>query len=168
VEEEDIKCEDHINKLNSIYNFYIGFNPANRYCTTCRVFCCDSCVIDFHAIHILQAKNKLEDIFKQTRNEIDDLKTKTSSLIKHQNASSEELSKFLVYQIKSINNNFKQKEANLNLVKRRIDDILQLEKDLLKKLSLSLEEYIKEECLNSTEELISSSKECNIILKSSI
>jgi len=78
------------------------------------------------------------------------------------------LSKFLVYQIKSINNNFKQKEANLNLVKRRIDDILQLEKDLLKKLSLSLEEYIKEECLNSTEELISSSKECNIILKSSI
>ena len=124
-------------------------------------------MIDNHATHILQAKLSIEEIFKQTRGEIDDLKAKTVNLIKQETNSIDEVSKFLVTQIKTIQNNNKLKEVGLSIIKKKIDDIVKVEKEIQQKLSNSIEHYCKDEALNYSEKVYNDTKERKLNLNSS-
>lgn len=131
---------------------------------SCKIFCCDACVIDFHAIHILQAKYKVEEIFKQIRTEIEELKGKISGGLKIQGNTVNDLDNYLSNQLKNINNNHKIKEASLITIKKRIDDILKIEKEINNKLNFSLEEYFKEESIEKTDKISCETKERKILI----
>ena len=49
----DLRCDDHINKFNLDIQ-------ATRFCSKCKILCCDIYIIDFHNAHIF-SKIKIEE-----------------------------------------------------------------------------------------------------------
>jgi septal ring factor EnvC (AmiA/AmiB activator) len=138
--------------------FKLADELASRYCVECKVFCCDACVIDFHASHINQARNKVDEIFKKTKADIEDLKLKTNQLIRQESLLGDDIKNFLEAQFKSITNNIKIKDGSLISLKKRIDEILKLEKDLHTKIAISIEQHINEETGTKLTKMLEESK----------
>jgi hypothetical protein len=136
--EIDLRCDDHLTKHREDVQ-------AARYCSECKVLCCDSCVIEFHSQHIQAARVKIEDYFKKQKLELEDLRSKINSSIKHKSALSE-LHVTMENHEKTISNYFNKRKNFLENLKSKIETILTEENDLYNKLTDNLQNFYRDEC----------------------
>jgi len=64
-----IICQDHSSKLNSD-------KDAERYCLQCKYALCSFCVVEYHSLHIADAKIKISDFLKEKKEEVEKLNSK--------------------------------------------------------------------------------------------
>jgi hypothetical protein len=136
--EIDLRCDDHLIQ-------YKEDMQATRYCTDCKTLCCDSCVIEFHSTHIAAAKTRIEDYFKKQKNEMEDLKVKLNSSIKHKTVLAELNTTFDNHE-KSITNFFLKRKNYLESLKNKIDALLLEDNELALKVRETVNCFYKEEC----------------------
>lgn len=136
--EIDLRCDDHLTK-------YKEDVLAARYCSDCKILCCDSCVIEFHSQHIQAAKVKLEDYFKKQKLELEELKSKITSSIKNKSALTE-LNDTMENHEKTLSNYFNKRKNLLENLKSKIETIMSEESDLYNRLKDNLENFYHDEC----------------------
>jgi hypothetical protein len=135
--EVDLRCDDHLLKSKEDI-------MATRFCSDCKVLCCDSCVIEFHHAHIASAKTKVEDYFKKQKNEMEDLKSKLNSSIKHKSFLSE-LQVTLDAHERSISNYFLKRRSYLESLKNKIDTLLIEDNELAGKIKETVHCFYRDE-----------------------
>lgn len=137
--EVDLRCDDHLTKFNEDVK-------ADRFCSECKLLCCDACVIDYHIDHINSAKARVEDYFKKQKFEMEELRSKIYSSIKHKTV----LSEFnLTMEIldKNISTFFLRRQNHLENFKLKIDSLLCEESDLCNRMKECLHAFYKDEAL---------------------
>ena len=110
-------------------------------------------------MHILQAKYRIEDIFRMIKTEIEDLKEKVSGEIRIQGNSLKDLDNFFINHLKILSNNYYIKESCLITIKKKIDEIIIIEKDINTNIKTSLEQLIKEEAIDISEKTSTDTRE---------
>jgi hypothetical protein len=136
--EIDLRCDDHLLRLKEDWQ-------ADRYCSECKILCCDSCVIEYHNQHIQEAKTKIEDFFKKQKNELEDLKSKVMTSIKQKTALNE-LHNVVETNEKSVLSFFMKRKNFLENLKIKIESLLADENDLCNKMKENLQIFYREEC----------------------
>jgi hypothetical protein len=135
--EIDLRCDDHLLKSKEDI-------MATRFCSDCKILCCDSCVIEFHHSHIASAKTKVEDYFKKQKNEMEDLKSKLNSAIKHKTVLTE-LQVTLDTHERSISNYFLKRRSYLESLKNKLDTLLIEDSELANKIKETVHCFYRDE-----------------------
>ena len=134
----DLRCDDHLLKFQEDVE-------ATRFCQKCNVLCCDSCVIDYHIEHISLAKKKVEDYFLSQKNHIVDLNNKIQDSIKYK-INEKEIDKIVASQKKIIEDFFKRRKEEIELSKKKLENVLNFEKEIKDKMIKAIETFYKDEC----------------------
>ena len=134
----DLRCDDHLLKFQEDVE-------ATRFCQKCNVLCCDSCVIDYHIEHISLAKKKVEDYFLSQKNHIVDLNNKIQDSIKYK-INEKEIDKIVVSQKKIIEDFFIRRKEEIELSKKKLENVLNFEKEIKDKMIKAIETFYKDEC----------------------
>lgn len=139
----DISCDDHTKKYNESVQ-------ATRYCSDCKVLCCDSCVIDFHQEHIQNAKLKVDEYIRTQKNELVSLKDANRLNIEHRKFLTE-VEDCKTNKYKSIEKFFSKRIAQYEALKNNISELIKEEEDAKNKFQIAIEVFYKEECYNRIE-----------------
>jgi len=134
----DLRCEDHLTKFQEDME-------ATRFCQKCNVLCCDSCVIDYHVEHIALAKKKVEDYFISQKNHIVELNNKIQESIKYK-INEKEIDKIVDSQKKIIEDFFLRRKEEIEVSKKKLENVLNFEKELKEKMLKAIETFYKDEC----------------------
>ena len=143
ISEMDLRCDDHLTRFKEDIK-------ADRYCSECRILCCDACVIDFHIEHINSAKIRVEEYFKKQKNEMEELRSKINSAIKHKTIFSEFNLTMEILE-KNISTYFLARQNYLEHLKIQIETLICEENDLCNKMKESLHVFYKDEALRRME-----------------
>ena len=136
----DLRCDDHKNKFNIDIQ-------ATRFCSKCKVLCCDTCVIDFHNDHINFAKTRIEDYFRNAKLHLDDLRAKVNNSIRFR-VNYQEIDKIISNHEKILESYFNRRQNKLEDLKKKIDFILEKDNEIHKKLNENINVFYKDECSN--------------------
>lgn len=139
----DISCDDHTKKYNESVQ-------ATRYCSDCKVLCCDSCVIDFHQEHIQNAKLKVDDYIRIQKNDLVSLKDANRLNIEHRKFLTE-IEDCKATKIKQIEKFFSKRITQYEALRSSIADLIKEEEDAKVKFQMAIEVFYKEECYNRIE-----------------
>ena len=134
----DLRCEDHLTKFQEDIE-------ATRFCEKCKILCCDACVIDYHIEHISSAKKKVEDYFLSQKNHITELNNKIQESIKYK-INEKEIDKIVLEQKKIIEDFFQRRKDEIDITKKKLENILNFEKELKEKMIKAIETFYKDEC----------------------
>ena len=137
--EIDLRCDDHLAKLKEDFK-------ADRFCSECKVMCCDSCVIEYHSEHIKSARLKVEDYFKKQKIDIEELRFKINSSIKHKTIFSE-FDVTMDFLEKNISTLFLKRKNVIENLKIKLEMMLCEENVLFGKMKESLFNFYKDEAL---------------------
>ena len=122
----DLRCDDHINKFNLDIQ-------ATRFCSKCKMLCCDTCVIDFHNDHINFAKIKIEEYFKNAKLKIENLQSKVNNSIRFK-LNNQEIDNIINNQNKILDIYFNGRKNKFEDLKKKIDIIIQNDNEIYEKL----------------------------------
>ena len=109
----DLRCDDHLKKFNTDIQ-------ATRFCSQCKVLCCDTCVIDFHNDHINFAKTKIEEYFRNAKLKLEDLSSKVNNSIRFR-VNYEEIDKIIQNHNKILDSYFNRRKNKLEDIKKKIN-----------------------------------------------
>ena len=134
----DLRCEDHLSK-------YQDDMEATRFCQKCNVLCCDACVIDYHIDHINLAKKKVDEFFISQKNHIVELNNQIQESIKYK-INEKEIDKIVNSQKKIIEDFFLRRKDEIDISKKKLENVLNFEKELKDKMLKAVETFYKDEC----------------------
>ena len=134
----DLRCDDHINKFNLDIQ-------ATRFCSKCKMLCCDTCVIDFHNDHINFAKIKIEEYFKNAKLKIENLQSKVNNSIRFK-LNNQEIDNIINNQNKILDIYFNGRKNKFEDLKKKIDIIIQNDNEIYEKLKEKISIFYKDEC----------------------
>ena len=134
----DLRCDDHINKFNLDIQ-------ATRFCSKCKMLCCDTCVIDFHNDHINFAKIKIEEYFKNAKLKIENLQYKVNNSIRFK-LNNQEIDNIINNQNKILDIYFNGRKNKFEDLKKKIDIIIQNDNEIYEKLKEKISIFYKDEC----------------------
>jgi len=148
----DLMCDDH-------RKMYSQDVPADRFCSKCNLVICNNCVIDYHSDHLPQAKNRIDEYLNKQKLEADDLKSNVietikiaqNNNIKTQSEAHENL----------INNLFQRRISNLELIKIKIEELINEEKNLRVLATDGLKSGLNKETLNKINQKNYELEDCN-------
>ncbi len=134
----DLRCDDHKNKFNIDIQ-------ATRFCSKCKVLCCDTCVIDFHNDHINFAKIKIEEYFKNAKLKIENLQSKVNNSIRFK-LNNQEIDNIINNQNKILDAYFNGRKNKYEDLKKKIDIIIQNDNEIYEKLKEKISIFYKDDC----------------------
>ena len=134
----DLRCDDHLLKFQEDVE-------ATRFCQKCNLLCCDSCVLDYHIEHINSAKKRVDDYFISQKNHIVELNNKIQESIKYK-INEKEIDKIVVSQKKVIEDFFLRRKEEIEVSKKKLENVLNFEKELKDKMLKAIESFYKDEC----------------------
>ena len=134
----DLRCDDHLLKFQEDVE-------ATRFCQKCNTLCCDSCVLDYHIEHIDLAKRKVEDYFLSQKNHIVELNNKIQESIRYK-INEKEIDKIVDSQKKVIEDFFQRRKEEIEVSKKKLENVLNFEKELKDKMVKAIETFYKDEC----------------------
>lgn len=101
-------------------------------------------MIDYHRGHVDRATSRIDEIIKQTQLETEDLKQRTHALSKQQNQFITTIHNFCNDQYILVTNNLKIRDGGLLNMKRKLDEISKIEKEITNRIASVLEQYLEE------------------------
>ena len=134
----DLRCDEHLLKFQEDVE-------ATRFCEKCNLLCCDGCVLDYHIDHINLAKKKVDEFFMSQKNHIVELNNKIQDSIRYK-INEKEIDKIVDSQKKVINDFFQGRKEEIELSQKKLDNILNFEKELKEKMLKAIETFYKNEC----------------------
>ena len=134
----DLRCDDHLKKFNTDIQ-------ATRFCSQCKVLCCDTCVIDFHNDHINFAKTKIEEYFRNAKLKLEDLSSKVNNSIRFR-VNYEEIDKIIQNHNKILDSYFNRRKNKLEDIKKKIDMIIEYDNEIHNTLTENIKIFYKDEC----------------------
>jgi len=134
----DINCEEHRNRS-------LGTSEATRFCTQCKIICCDSCVIEYHNDHIAKAKIKIEEYFSEQKKELEELIDSNKYCIEHKRYLAE-VDKRKEKILDDFNQYFSRRQGAYEAIMTKITDLAKEEKEIKNQLCESIEFFYKQEC----------------------
>ena len=134
----DLRCDDHLKKFNTDIQ-------ATRFCSQCKVLCCDTCVIDFHNDHINFAKTKIEEYFRNAKLKLEDLSSKVNNSIRFR-VNYEEIDKIIQNHQKVLESYFNRRKNKLEDIKKKIDMIIEYDNEIHNTLTENIKIFYKDEC----------------------
>lgn len=157
----DVSCDDH-KKTGGNINI-----QATRFCSKCKILCCDSCVIDIHGDHLKFANTKLDEYIKKQKRELESLRDQNSLNIEHKKFLSDVEDK-KNKKIAEVEKYFMKRTEIYNTIKNSLNDLVNEEIEIKKKLVDSLDVFYKDECYSKIDSYIKSlsrSKQTKYIIK---
>lgn len=151
MKEVDLRCDDHL------INFKEDIQ-ATRYCSDCKILCCDSCVIEFHNSHIGAAKTRIEEYFRKHKLELEDLRAKVNSSIKYK-VNNAEINSIIDNHEKVLSSFFSRRQGHLEEQKAKISSIIEDEKEVCAKIKEAIQIFYREECFRRLDTPINANTE---------
>jgi hypothetical protein len=151
----DLQCDDH-------KKMYSQDVQADRFCSKCNLVICNNCVIDYHSDHLVQAKNRIEDFLNKQKLEADELKSKVIESIKMANNNNNKLQS--ENQENLLRNIFQRRITNLELIKMKVEELINEEKNLSAFASDNLKSGVNKELFNKITQKNYELEDCNYIL----
>ena len=133
----DLKCEDHQKRFNENIK-------ATRYCTICKMTCCDTCVIDFHIDHIILAKTRIDEYLLNVKSKLDNIREMINNSI-NSKINIQEIYKILNAYEKKFESYFTIRKTYLENLKDKIENILKNEDKLYKNIIDNISYLYREE-----------------------
>ena len=152
----DLRCDDHLKKFNTDIQ-------ATRFCSQCKVLCCDTCVIDFHNDHINFAKTKIEEYFRNAKLKLEDLSSKVNNSIRFR-VNYEEIDKIIQNHNKILDSYFNRRKNKLEDIKKKIDMIIEYDNEIHNTLTENIKIFSLESIIFFCTSSIILSKSFNLSL----
>lgn len=117
----ELKCDDH-------QKMYFQEVQADRFCTKCNIMICNDCVLEHHSDHLKEAKNRIDDFLKRHQGETEELRLRILDAMNK--AKSNNLKAQSESQENIIKNLFNKRITNLELIRVKIDELINEERAL--------------------------------------
>ena len=153
----DVQCDDH----REMFSHDV---QADRYCSKCRKCICNDCVIEYHSEHQSEARNRIDTYLSKQKSEVEELKSKVVDCI--QIVQSNDMNSQTENKVNLITGLFKKRISRLELIKSKIDDLINEEKNLCVLASKSLSSGLNNDILNKINQKNFELEDCkNLSLK---